>query len=64
MGYRPPFTTFSDQDRAMSNAIKSVLPTTRHRPCQWHIEKNAPSNIGAINAISDFRFFFFSESKN
>ena len=43
MGNRSPIPTFTDQDQAMSNAIKEVFSNTHHQVCLWHISKNAPS---------------------
>ncbi|XP_038698084.1 putative protein FAR1-RELATED SEQUENCE 10 [Tripterygium wilfordii] len=45
MGNKAPKTIFTDQDQAMSNAIEKVFPNTRHRLCEWHIAKNATTNI-------------------
>ncbi|KAF2296696.1 hypothetical protein GH714_001308 [Hevea brasiliensis] len=55
MGNRPPITIFTDQDSAMSNAIKVVFPTTHHRLCLWHISKNAPSHFGSLNSNPEFQ---------
>ncbi|KAJ9561892.1 hypothetical protein OSB04_007052, partial [Centaurea solstitialis] len=35
-----PKSIITDQDKAMGNAIKKVLPSTRHRYCAWHIRKH------------------------
>ncbi|CAL0316337.1 unnamed protein product [Lupinus luteus] len=54
MGNQQPKTIFTDQDAAMAKAIKEVMPNTSHRLCLWHIAKNAPSHLGALN--SDHKF--------
>ncbi|KAF8029665.1 hypothetical protein BT93_E2174 [Corymbia citriodora subsp. variegata] len=48
MGNKAPKTIFTDQDHAMANAIKTVLPNTNHRLCVWHIGKNAMHHIGHL----------------
>ncbi|KAG8391514.1 hypothetical protein BUALT_Bualt01G0195600 [Buddleja alternifolia] len=49
MGNKHPQTIFTDQCQAMSNGIEKVFSHTRHRLCQWHINKNAPSHFGSLN---------------
>ncbi|KAK9668709.1 hypothetical protein RND81_13G080100 [Saponaria officinalis] len=39
--WKCPTTIFTDQDTAIATAISTVFPTTRHRLCLWHIQKNA-----------------------
>ncbi|XP_026459702.1 protein FAR1-RELATED SEQUENCE 5-like [Papaver somniferum] len=39
MGGTPPIFILTDQDQAMTIAIATVLPRTRHRYCLWHIKK-------------------------
>ncbi|XP_048337400.1 protein FAR1-RELATED SEQUENCE 5-like [Ziziphus jujuba] len=58
MGHKQPITIFTDQDQAMSNAIERIFPNTRHRLCQWHISKNAPSHLGELNTNSEFKYLF------
>jgi hypothetical protein len=58
IGNRSPVTIFTEQDQAMSNAIKKVFLDTHHRLCLWHIAKNAPSHLGELNANSEFKYLF------
>ena len=55
MGNRSLITNFTDQYQAMSNAIKEVFLNTHHQLCLWHIQKNAPSYFGGLNANSKFQ---------
>ncbi|XP_048137295.1 protein FAR1-RELATED SEQUENCE 5-like isoform X2 [Rhodamnia argentea] len=48
MGNKAPKTIFTDQDHAMANAVKTVLPNTDHRLCVWHIGKNAAHHIAHL----------------
>ncbi|XP_010257333.1 PREDICTED: protein FAR1-RELATED SEQUENCE 5-like isoform X2 [Nelumbo nucifera] len=45
MSGKMPRTIITDQGAAMANAIKTVLPTTDHRICVWHMYQNALKNI-------------------
>ncbi|XP_074315469.1 protein FAR1-RELATED SEQUENCE 5-like [Silene latifolia] len=53
-----PVTIFTDQDLAMTNAIKEVYPTSRHRLCQWHIQQNAVSHYGSVKHNRSFQSVF------
>ncbi|XP_059645355.1 protein FAR1-RELATED SEQUENCE 5-like [Cornus florida] len=55
MGNKAPSTIFTDQDSAMANAIRKVLPNTRHRLCTWHIMKNAAQIISTLFANPRFK---------
>ncbi|KAL0914276.1 hypothetical protein M5K25_014606 [Dendrobium thyrsiflorum] len=47
------FTYLRDEaegDQAMARAIEIVLSQTRHRLCQWHINKKAPSKVSYFNS--------------
>ncbi|XP_038711836.1 protein FAR-RED IMPAIRED RESPONSE 1-like [Tripterygium wilfordii] len=61
MGNKAPKTIFTDQDQAMSNAIEKVFPNTRHRLCEWHIAKNAATNIPQLYAQPEFKNKFFTK---
>ena len=37
MSEKKPITIFTDQDAAMSAAIKLVMPKTYHALCSWHM---------------------------
>ncbi|KAG8380690.1 hypothetical protein BUALT_Bualt06G0042200 [Buddleja alternifolia] len=58
MGNKYPQTIIMDQCQTMMNAIEIVFPKTRHRLCQWHIKKNAPSYFGSLNNNVEFRNLF------
>ena len=45
MDYRTPTTIITDQDKAMSNAIARVLPSTNHVLCSWHISNKFPEKL-------------------
>ncbi|XXG60583.1 hypothetical protein AAC387_Pa04g2451 [Persea americana] len=51
----PPQAILTDQDAAMTKAIKFVFPATCHRYCLWHIMMNLQKNMGGI-AINNPNF--------
>ncbi|XP_074266754.1 protein FAR1-RELATED SEQUENCE 5-like [Silene latifolia] len=53
-----PVTIFTGQDLAMTNAIKEVYPTSRHRLCQWHVQQNAVSHYGSLKHNRSFQTVF------
>ncbi|XP_050374512.1 protein FAR1-RELATED SEQUENCE 5-like [Argentina anserina] len=55
MGNKTPVTVFTDEDKAMANAIQIVFPHASHRLCTWHIAKNASKRIGSYLAIPEFK---------
>lgn len=54
MNGRQPKVVFSDQCLALMNAIDSTFTSSKHRLCQWHISKNAPSHFGKLNGDKAF----------
>ncbi|XP_074314449.1 protein FAR1-RELATED SEQUENCE 5-like [Silene latifolia] len=65
-----PVSIFTDQDKAMTNALEAVYPQSRHRLCQWHIQQNAISHFGTLKYDRPFQNMFnqclngyFSETK-
>jgi zinc finger SWIM domain-containing protein 3 len=46
MSEKKPITIFTDQDAAMSAAIKEVMPETYHGLCSWHMWQNANRHLG------------------
>jgi zinc finger SWIM domain-containing protein 3 len=49
----------TDQDAAMSAAIKKVFPNTYHRLCVWHMYQNAAKHLSHLfNASKDFKHDF------
>jgi len=51
---KAPKIIFTDQDHAMTNAIKTVLPNTNNRLCVWHIGKNVTHHIVHLLGKSSF----------
>ena len=49
MSYSPPKGIITDQDLAMTKAIKNVMPNTVHRYCLWHILDKLPTNLGGLH---------------
>ncbi|XP_028105682.1 protein FAR1-RELATED SEQUENCE 5-like [Camellia sinensis] len=45
MDHKMPLSAIIDGDETMRKAIKTVMPTARHRLCKWHLKMNALSNI-------------------
>ncbi|XP_028059889.1 protein FAR1-RELATED SEQUENCE 12-like [Camellia sinensis] len=45
MGNKAPVSVLTDGDKAMREAIRRVFSDTRHRLGNWHLRKNAVSNI-------------------
>ncbi|KAK9665170.1 hypothetical protein RND81_14G095100 [Saponaria officinalis] len=60
MGDKVPKTIFTDQDKAIMNAIDEVFPQSRHRLCQWHIWKKVTSYLGALSKDRTFMSQFYS----
>ncbi|KAK8936352.1 Protein FAR1-RELATED SEQUENCE 7 [Platanthera zijinensis] len=59
VGGKLPTTIFTDQDQAMAVAIERVFIGTRHRLCQWHISKKAPSKVPCFNNEKTVRGLFY-----
>nr|CAD1826991.1 unnamed protein product [Ananas comosus var. bracteatus] len=59
MGDRAPKSIFNtDQDQAISEAIKEVFPNTSHRLCLWTIQKKALAHLGTLNSSRTFQNLF------
>lgn len=54
-----PKSVITDGDLAMKRAIANVLPDTVHRLCNWHIERNAMSNVKEPMFFSCLQRFLF-----
>ena len=52
MSENKPITIFTDQDAAMSAAIKVVMPKTYHALCSWHMWQNAEKHLGHLLKMS------------
>ncbi|XP_023894026.2 protein FAR1-RELATED SEQUENCE 5-like [Quercus suber] len=48
MSEKKPITIFTDQDAAISAAIKVVMPKTYHALCSWHMWQNAEKHLGHL----------------
>ena len=55
MGNKQPKSIFTDEDKAMSNAIEIVFPETRHRLCTWHISKNVAQHLSSYYNNLEFK---------
>ncbi|RWR80203.1 protein FAR1-RELATED SEQUENCE 5-like protein [Cinnamomum micranthum f. kanehirae] len=53
MSFSPPKRIITDQDLAITKAIKNVMPNTVHRYCLWHILDKLPSNLGGVHIHND-----------
>ncbi|XP_074314154.1 protein FAR1-RELATED SEQUENCE 5-like [Silene latifolia] len=53
-----PVSIFTDQDKAMTNAVEAIYPESRHRLCQWHIQQNAISHFGHLKHDRTFQNLF------
>ncbi|XP_074265281.1 protein FAR1-RELATED SEQUENCE 5-like [Silene latifolia] len=53
-----PVSIFTDQDKAMTNALEAVYPQSRHRLCQWHIQQNAIGHFGSLKHDRPFQNMF------
>ncbi|KAL4593859.1 hypothetical protein ACB092_M009000 [Castanea dentata] len=54
MNNKTPISVVTDGDKAMSAAIKSVFPESRHRLCVWHLDRNAFANLPNTEAYESF----------
>ncbi|KAL4360141.1 hypothetical protein HN51_020531 [Arachis hypogaea] len=50
-----PLSIVTDGNKALGEAIKSVLPESRHRLCTWHLEKIASSIVDNPSFLADFK---------
>jgi zinc finger SWIM domain-containing protein 3 len=55
MGKKLPKAVVTDGDGSMREAIKAVLPSTRHRLCAWHSNKNAMDNVKNSTFLDGFK---------
>ncbi|XP_050369198.1 protein FAR1-RELATED SEQUENCE 5-like [Argentina anserina] len=55
MGNKAPITIFTDEDKAMANAVPKVFPNASHRLCTWHTAKNASKKIGSYLGNPEFK---------
>ncbi|XP_030970242.1 protein FAR1-RELATED SEQUENCE 5-like [Quercus lobata] len=54
MNKKTPISIVTNGDKAMSAAIKSVFPESRHRLCVWHLDRNAFANLPNTEAYQSF----------
>ncbi|GKV49141.1 hypothetical protein SLEP1_g55907 [Rubroshorea leprosula] len=50
MGGKAPGAIITDQDPAITNAIKRVFPNTRHRFCSWHISLHEDEHLQSLRS--------------
>ena len=48
MSEKKLITIFTDQDAAISAAIKVVMPKTYHALCSWHMWQNVEKHLGHL----------------
>lgn len=53
-----PIMIFTDQDPAITKAIKQAFPSTCHRYCMWHIMKKASVKLGLTASKPEFLPFY------
>ncbi|XP_065860808.1 protein FAR1-RELATED SEQUENCE 5-like [Euphorbia lathyris] len=69
MSGKKPKTILTDQDAVIAEAIKSVLPETRHRVCAWHVYQRALKQlnhmfVGSDSFINDLTSCFLEHEEN
>ena len=53
-----PITILTDRDAALTNALQTIMPFTRHLLCTWHIGKNVETNCKSVFATAqDYHTF-------
>ncbi|KAL7193967.1 hypothetical protein ACSBR2_025578 [Camellia fascicularis] len=52
--HKMPLSIITDGDKAMRRAIKTIIPTARHRLCKWHLKINAFSNVHIEEFLHNF----------
>ncbi|XP_016168828.1 protein FAR1-RELATED SEQUENCE 5-like [Arachis ipaensis] len=57
---KEPSVVVTDGDDQMRQAIKEVFPSTTHRHCAWHIEKNANSHINDRSLLDAFKVSMYA----
>ncbi|XP_072056873.1 protein FAR1-RELATED SEQUENCE 5-like [Arachis hypogaea] len=62
MGGKSPKAVITDEDLAMRDAIKNVLPDATHRLCGWHLQRNACENIKNPNFLRDFKCLIYDNN--
>jgi hypothetical protein len=60
MGKKLPKAVVTDGDGSMREAIKAVLPSTRHCLCGWHLNKNAMDNVKNSAFLEGFKKAMYS----
>ncbi|KAI3872278.1 hypothetical protein MKX03_021400 [Papaver bracteatum] len=48
MGGNPPISILTDQDQAMTSAIATVFPNSRHCFCSWHMKKKFGEKLSHV----------------
>ncbi|KAF7145739.1 hypothetical protein RHSIM_Rhsim04G0114900 [Rhododendron simsii] len=55
MDGKKPISVVIDGDKAMRQAIITVIPSAKHRLCTWHLQRNAVSNVHKPKFHEDFK---------
>ncbi|XP_058197504.1 protein FAR1-RELATED SEQUENCE 5-like [Rhododendron vialii] len=55
MDGKKPISVVTDGDKAMRQAIITVIPNAKHRLCTWHLQRNAVSNVHKPKFHEDFK---------
>ena len=62
-GYLPKII-YTDEDAAMASAISDEFPSSKHRLCSWHLERNLKRKVGQIPNYELLRNSFWLLVKN
>ncbi|KAF7127764.1 hypothetical protein RHSIM_Rhsim11G0186200 [Rhododendron simsii] len=55
MDGKKPISVVTDGDKAMRQAIITIIPSAKHRLCTWHLQRNAVSNVHKPKFHEDFK---------
>jgi len=59
MSQKHPVSVITDGDLVMQSAIRSIFPSSNHRLCTWHIERNIIQNLHNSKIAEEFRKFLY-----
>lgn len=59
MNGKQPTVVFSDQCRALMNAIDKIFHSATHRLYQWHVNNNAVKHFRALNGNEEFKKMWY-----
>ncbi|XP_062114529.1 protein FAR-RED IMPAIRED RESPONSE 1-like [Humulus lupulus] len=61
---KKPSVVVTDEDNAMREAIKEILPESTHRLCAWHLSTNASragNDLGFTKAFNNLMYSYYNE---